>query len=145
MSRGFDDHDPERPKSRPQGVWRPIPGGQDSGGRSRGPKPLTDILGDLFAARGLARVQATAELEMAWVAAVGEPGCRHTKVEGLRRGILSVTVAHPTLLEELSSFQKPNLLAALRRSMAGTPIHDIRFRVGPIDVPPGASPRSDRR
>jgi len=82
---------------------------------------------------------------MAWVAAVGEPGCRHTKVEGLRRGILSVTVAHPTLLEELSSFQKPNLLAALRRSMAGTPIHDIRFRVGPIDVPPGASPRSDRR
>jgi hypothetical protein len=36
------------------------------------------------------------------------------------------------LLEELASFQKPNLLASLRRSLTGTPIHDIRFRVGPI-------------
>jgi len=150
LSRGFDDHDPERPKSRPAGGRRPFPQGQGSGERIRGPKPLTDILGDLFAARGLARVQATGELQTAWVAAVGEPGCRHTKVEGLRRGILSVTVAHPTLLAELSSFQKPTLLAALRRLMAGTPIHDIRFRVGPIDDggtsdPPNSPPRPGRR
>jgi predicted nucleic acid-binding Zn ribbon protein len=101
-------------------------------GAGRGTKPLTDILGDLFAARGLARVQALGELEAAWAEAVGEPGRRQTRVEGLRRGVLSVTVAHPTLLEELASFQKPDLLASLRRSMGGTPIHDIRFRVGPI-------------
>lgn len=112
---------------------RPPSRGPAPGGRTRGPKPVADILGDLFAARGLARVRAMGELEAAWSDAVGEPGRRQTRVEGLRRGVLSVTVAHPTLLAELASFQKPNLLAALRRSMGGTPIHDIRFRVGPID------------
>ena len=43
-----------------------------------------------------------------------------------------MTVAHPGLLEELSTFRKPDLLAALRRDAPGTPILDIRFRVGPI-------------
>ena len=109
------------------------------GARPRGPKPVSEILGDLFASRGLARVRALGELEAAWGDAVGEAGRRHTKVDGLRRGILSVTVAHPTLLEELASFQKANLLAALRQSMAGTRSHDIRFRVGPIEPDPAGS------
>ena len=98
----------------------------------------------LFAARGLARVQALGELEAAWADAVGEPGRRQTRVEGLRRGVLSVTVAHPTLLEELASFQKPNLLASLRRAMGGTPILDIRFRVGTVDQPNPPTPPSAR-
>jgi predicted nucleic acid-binding Zn ribbon protein len=105
----------------------------------RGPKPLADILGDLFAARGFGRLRALKELEDAWNAAVGEPGCRQTRVGEVRRGVLNVTVAHPTLLEELSAFQKPKLLAALRRDAPGTLIHDIRFRVGPIDPPEPAS------
>jgi predicted nucleic acid-binding Zn ribbon protein len=108
--------------------------------KGRGPKPLSEILGHLFATRGYGRLQAVGELEFAWNAAVGEPGCRQTRVGGVRRGVLNVTVAHPALLEELSTFQKPALLAALRRDAPGTPIHDIRFRVGPID-PPGR-PRS---
>ena len=132
MSRSFDD--------------------RGQGSRPRGPKPVSEILGDLFAARGLARVQALGELEAAWGDAVGEAGRRHTKVDGLRRGVLSVTVAHPTLLEELASFQKSNLLAALRQSIVGTPIHDIRFRVGPIEpespgseTSPTPPPRPGRR
>ena len=102
----------------------------------RGPKPLSDILGELFAARGFGRLRALKELEDAWNAAVGEPGCRQTKVGEVRRGVLNVTVAHPTLLEELSAFQKPKLLAALRRDAPGTLIQDIRFRVGPIEGDP---------
>ena len=102
----------------------------------RGAKPLSDILGELFATRGFGRLRGLKELEDAWNAAVGEPGCRQTRVGGVRRGVLNVTVAHPGLLEELSTFRKPTLLAALRRDAPGTPIHDIRFRVGPID-PPG--------
>ena len=101
--------------------------------KSRGPKPLSEILGNLFASRGYGRLQALSELETAWNAAVGEPGCRQTRVGGVRRGVLNVTVAHPSLLEELSTFQKPSLLAALRRDAPGTPILDIRFRVGPIE------------
>ena len=105
--------------------------------KSRGPKPLSEILGHLFASRGYGRLQALGELEMAWSAAVGEPECRQTKVGGVRRGVLNVTVAHPSLLEELSNFRKPALLAALRRDAPGTPILDIRFRVGPIEPPVG--------
>ena len=101
--------------------------------KSRGPKPLSEILGDLFASRGYGRLQALGELEVAWNRAVGEPGCRQTKLGGVRRGVLNVTVAHPSLLEELSTFQKPALLEALRRDAPGTPILDIRFRVGPIE------------
>jgi predicted nucleic acid-binding Zn ribbon protein len=102
---------------------------------SRKPRALSEILGDLFASRGYGRLQALGELELAWNLAVGEPECRQTKLGAVRRGVLNVTVAHPALLEQLSTFEKPSLLAALRRDAPGTPILDIRFRVGPIDSP----------
>jgi len=105
----------------------------------RGPKPVSDILGELFATRGYGRLRAQTELEEAWNAAVGEPGCRQTRVGEVRRGVLNVTVAHSTLLEELAAYQKPQLLAALRQNAPGTTVHDIRFRVGPIDAPATAS------
>ena len=112
----------------------------------RGPAPLSDILGALFAARGYGRLRATGELEAAWAAAVGEPACRQTRAGGLRHGVLSVTVAHPALLEELAAFRKPALLAALRQHAPGQTIHDIRFRVGPVDpAEPPSAPRPRAR
>jgi hypothetical protein len=110
-----------------------------------GPKPLSEILGELFATRGLGRLRALKELEDTWNAAVGEPGCRQTKLGEVRHGVLNVTVSHSTLLEELAAFQKPALLAALRRSTSGTVIHDIRFRVGPIDPPASGVKGRSRR
>ncbi len=104
-----------------------------SGGR--GPKALGDVLSNLFAERGYGRLQAVGELEAAWILAVGDAGARQTQLGGVRRGVLNVTVAHPALLEELSSFQKTQILAILRREVPGTPILDIRFRVGPISPP----------
>jgi predicted nucleic acid-binding Zn ribbon protein len=98
----------------------------------RGPKPVGEILGTLFAARGLSRLRSAGELEEAWNAAVGEPACRQTRLGGIKRGVLSVAVAHPALLEDLSSYRKPALLAELRRQLPDVPIHDIRFRVGPL-------------
>jgi predicted nucleic acid-binding Zn ribbon protein len=71
-------------------------------------------------------------LEDAWNAAVGEPSCRQTRLGEVRRGVLNVTVAHSTLLEDLAAFRKPDLLAALRSGAPATTIHDIRFRVGAI-------------
>ena len=110
-----------------------------------GPRPISEILGDLFAARGFGRLRAGKELEDAWNAAVGEPGCRQTRVGEVRRGVLNVTVASSALLEELAAFRKPALLAALRQDAPGTLIHDIRFRVGPIGPPaPRDAPRPGR-
>ncbi len=96
----------------------------------RGPRALSDILGELFTVRGYGRFLAQQELEDAWNAAVGEPLCRQTRLGEVRRGVLNVTVSHPALLEELAAFRKPELLAALRTGAPGTTIHDIRFRVG---------------
>ena len=98
----------------------------------RGPRPLSEILGELFTVRGYGRLRARQELEDAWNAAVGEPYCRQTQLGEVRRGVLNVTVAHSTLLEELAAFRKPALLAALRSGAPATTIHDIRFRVGAV-------------
>jgi hypothetical protein len=110
--------------------------------KRRGPRALSDILGELFTARGYGRLQASAELEEVWNTAVGKPLCYQTRVGDVRRGVLSVTVSHPTLLEELAAFRKPELLRALRAGTPGTTIHDIRFRVGPVNVSaaPAVSP-----
>ncbi|MDE2506044.1 MAG: DUF721 domain-containing protein [Planctomycetota bacterium] len=109
--------------------------------RGGGPKAVGEILGEMFAARGFARLRGLKELEEAWNAAVGEPACRFTRVGEVRRGMLNVTVAHSTLLEELAAFRKPALLAALRRDAPSTKIDDIRFRVGPVENTP-AKPAS---
>jgi len=101
----------------------------------RGPRALSEILGELFTVRGYGRLRALGELEEVWNTAVGEPHCHQTRVGEVRRGVLNVTVAHPTLLEELAAFRKPELLQALRAGASGTTIHDIRFRVGPVDEP----------
>jgi hypothetical protein len=99
----------------------------------RGPRALSEILGELFTVRGYGRFQARQELEEAWNAAVGQPQCRQTLLGEVRRGVLNVTVSHSALLEELAAFRKPALLAALRSGAPGTVIHDIRFRVGPVE------------
>ncbi|WP_165235342.1 DUF721 domain-containing protein [Aquisphaera insulae] len=101
----------------------------------RHPRPLSEVLGELFAARGYGRLKALGELEEVWNRAVGEPQCRQTRIGDVRRGVLNVTVAHSTLLEELAAFRKGELLAALRAGATGATIHDIRFRVGPVREP----------
>jgi len=107
-----------------------------------GPRPLSDILGELFTVRGYNRLYARRELENAWHKALGEPQCHQTQLGEVRRGILSVTVAHPTLLEELAAFRKSSLLKALRSNAPATIIHDIRFRVGLV-VEASSSPGVD--
>jgi predicted nucleic acid-binding Zn ribbon protein len=109
----------------------------------RGPKPLSEILGELFAARGYGRLRATSELEEAWRMVVGEAVSELTQVGAVRQGVLSVTVAHSALLEELAAFQKSVLLAGLRERAPGTPIRDIRFRIGPVGDRLREAPGSD--
>jgi predicted nucleic acid-binding Zn ribbon protein len=106
----------------------------------RGPRQLSEILGELFTVRGYGRLLARQELEDAWNEAVGEPCCRQTRLGDVRHGVLNVTVAHSTLLEELAVFRKASLLAALRAHAPSTPIEDMRFRVGSVTCSVGAHP-----
>lgn len=105
----------------------------------RGPRPLSAVLGELFTVRGYGRLYARQELETAWNKAVGEPYCHQTRLGEVRRGVLNVTVAHSTLLEELSSFRKSLLLKALCSNAPATVIRDIRFRVGSVVEPDSAA------
>jgi Dna[CI] antecedent, DciA len=97
---------------------------------SYGPQSLSDILGELVVVRGYSRAHAGRVLENAWNIAVGEPYRHLTQVGEVRHGVLNVTVAHSSLLEELMSFRKTRLVAFLRSGVLGTAIDDIRFRVG---------------
>jgi predicted nucleic acid-binding Zn ribbon protein len=96
------------------------------------PRALSTILAELFTRKGYSRIRIAREVESIWNEAVGEPGCWQTQVGEVRHGVLDVTVAHPTLLEELKAFQKPALLSALRKHTSLMAIRDIRFRVGRV-------------
>jgi len=100
--------------------------------RGGGPTPLAGPLDELFSSRGYGRMTAGRELEAAWKEAVGPEIAGQTRTGGVRHGVLTVTVAHPALLEELAAFRKPALLAALRRAAPSAAVQDIRFRVGPV-------------
>jgi predicted nucleic acid-binding Zn ribbon protein len=99
---------------------------------ARDPKPIGDILSELMARRGFARVKAAAAFEDAWRQAAGEMAAEYTRVGNLRRGKLEVTVANSALVQELS-FQKTALLATLRKLVPDAAIRDVRFRVGPLE------------
>ena len=97
---------------------------------SKGPEPLAEILSRLFASRGWGRKQDRLRLEHAWTDAIGPELEPHTRVAGLKRGVLEVEVANGVLLQELTQFHKRKLLEKLRGILPGVAISDLRFRAG---------------
>ncbi|MFZ5829182.1 MAG: DUF721 domain-containing protein [Planctomycetota bacterium] len=97
----------------------------------RGPQPMSDLLAELMAGKGFARVQSTASYEEAWRAVAGEMLVRYTRVGALKRGCLEIIVANSLLLQELT-FQKQTLLEGLAERLPGQGIRGLRFRVGSI-------------
>ncbi len=98
----------------------------------RSPKHIGDVLSELMARRGFARVQSAEQFEAGWREAAGTTIAQYTRPGTLRRGTLEVTVANSTLMQELV-FQKPTLLKALAKLLPEERIEDLRFRVGAID------------
>ena len=97
----------------------------------RGPEPIGDILAQLMARRGFARVQSSAETETAWREVAGELA-PYTRVGQVRGGKLEVTVANSTVLQELT-FRKRSLLSDMAGRLPDEGIQDIRFRTGSVD------------
>jgi predicted nucleic acid-binding Zn ribbon protein len=98
----------------------------------KGPELLSEILSRLFTARGWGRRQDRLRLEQAWAGAVAACGLapEHTRVGGLRRGVLEVLVDNAVLLQELAHFHKRRLLEHLRGRLPGATVNDLRFRAG---------------
>ncbi len=95
------------------------------------PVPIADVLSELMARKGFARVQSTRAYEAAWSEAAGEMLGGYTRVGSQRRGVLEIIVANSTLLQELV-FQKQALLQSLSRQLPDEGIRDLRFRVGKV-------------
>ena len=96
----------------------------------KGPEPIGEILSRVFTARGWGRKQDRLRLERAWADAAGPEFAPHTRVNGLRRGVLEVEVNSPVLLQELAHYHKRKLLGRLRERLTGTTLTDLRFRAG---------------
>jgi predicted nucleic acid-binding Zn ribbon protein len=99
---------------------------------ARGPKRIANVLSELMARTGYARVQGTADYEEAWREAAGPLASQYSRVGPLRRGTLEVVVGNSVLIQELG-FQKQALLAALAARLPEQGIRDLRFRLGAID------------
>ena len=100
---------------------------------NKGPELLGEVLSRLFAARGWGRRQDRLRLEQAWEQAAGPDHAAHTRVNGLRRGVLEVVVGNAVLLQELAHYHKRRLLEGLRRQLPGLTITDLRFRAGVVN------------
>ena len=99
---------------------------------ARGPQTIGNVLSELMARSGYARVQSAAACEAAWREAAGPLAAKYTRPGQLRRGTLEVVVANSTLVQELG-FQKQALLKSLAGLLPDEGIKNLRFKVGNIE------------
>ncbi len=96
-----------------------------------GPERIADILTQLMARRGFARMQGAEAYQSAWNEAAGPLAAQYSRVGQLKRGALEVVVTNSALVQEFG-FQKAALLATLNRLLPDHNIKDLRFRLGAI-------------
>lgn len=93
------------------------------------PLPLSIALSELIALRGFARVRSDNELETAWKQVAGPDLAAQTRPERVSRGTLTVAVNNPPLLNELASFQGPELLQNLKQKYPHLKIQKLKFKL----------------
>ena len=96
-----------------------------------GPERIADILVQLMARHGFARVQGAEAYQAAWNEAAGPLGAQYSRVGQLKRGKLEVVVTSSALIQEFN-FRKSAMLATLNRLLPDHDIQDLRFRLGAI-------------
>jgi len=104
---------------------------------ARRPKRAGDIVASVIAKRRYAAAKAAGELGDAWrraaAAVLGDERLAGmTRVAGLSRGRLDVTVANHVVMQEIN-FHRPALLEAVQRELPDARIGAVRFRSGRID------------
>jgi hypothetical protein len=96
------------------------------------PKAMRDVLGQLLARQGYARMQSAAGCEAAWREAVGVKLAADSRPGVVKRGVLEVLVRNSVTLQELS-FVRVKAVKALAKLIPEQQIRDVRFRVGALD------------
>ena len=96
---------------------------------ARDPIPLSAALSELIAIRGFARVRSDSELEEAWKQVAGPDLAAQTRPQKVSRGTLTVSVENAPLLNELSSFQGPELIRRLTEQYPHLKIRTLKFKL----------------
>jgi hypothetical protein len=94
------------------------------------PQRMADLIPQLMARRGYARVLAEAEFQQVWREISGrfEPFSRAGQLRG---GVLHVIVSNSVVKQELM-FEKQRLLQQLHESLPQQSIRDLRFAIGTL-------------
>ena len=95
------------------------------------PRHIGDVLSQLIARRGYARVQSASAFAEAWSTAAGQRWAACTRALAVRRGVLEIQVGNSTLAQELG-FQKKTLVRRMAELVPDENIRDLKFRVGPL-------------
>jgi predicted nucleic acid-binding Zn ribbon protein len=92
---------------------------------------IADILSELDARRGYARIRTTQTFEEAWREAAGPAFNEKSRPGNVKRGVLEVIVANSMLAHELQ-FQKERIVTKLAELVPHEKIRDLRCRIGPV-------------
>jgi predicted nucleic acid-binding Zn ribbon protein len=95
------------------------------------PQRIGEILSELMARRGYARVQSGDACAQAWRAAAGHETARHSRATQVRRGVLDVLVSNSMMAQEIG-FRKPDLIKRLAELLPDENVRDLKLRVGPM-------------
>jgi predicted nucleic acid-binding Zn ribbon protein len=95
---------------------------------SPGVTRLGDVLPQLIAKYGLQQRRNIEEIAEAWQRTVGEPYAFATRISGLSRGTLEITVPHNAFIQELS-FRQAELLREMQNAVIGEKIKRLKFIV----------------
>jgi len=100
------------------------------GPRRKGqPTAVGDIVGKVLGDLGLGGVARAHQIGAVWEQAVGAQVAAHCRPLGLRGEVLELEVDSPVWSQQLQ-LRKPELLAALERSLGADAPRELRFQVG---------------
>ncbi len=99
--------------------------------QGQGPRPIGELLNELFARRGYGRQQSNSNYADAWQDAAGTRIAKQTRVGKVQGGTFEVIVASSTLVQEMT-FQKQSLLSQLNDRLPDEQLKKIKFRVGNV-------------
>lgn len=94
---------------------------------SERPAQLGSLLAEVVRRRGIAEQSATRELNATWSRVAGNRIGQHSFVRKLRGGVLEIAVSNGTVLEELSSYLRHDLLAAIRKEESCRDVQALKF------------------
>lgn len=104
---------------------------RDRASGPRRPQAMAEVLSELLARRGYARVEASEQLAAAWRETVGVRLADCTLPGRMRGRTLEIVVEDSTLVQEFT-FRKAELIRGLNDRLPDQNVRDLRFRVGPL-------------